>query len=280
MAVLAALLFTFAEACDVCGGYFGVQPQYDKNFAGLRLRYRNYYGNVNYSQGNTTTNSYSLDLWARFYPVKKVQLLAVAPYMYSKAQNRTGQQVSYGLGDIMILAQYQLFSNVISKSDFTHVLFGGGGVKIPTGRYRTGNDEAPSGSGSIDYLVSFNYVGRFDKLGLNANGSWKVNTQNPDGYRYGNDLNTTMHLFYWVQRKNYNLLPHIGAYFEQIGPDRSYGSVNPHTGSSVWFYSVGTDLYYKNIALNFSFQSPFAEHYVGRQLENYYRIITGITINF
>ena len=280
MAVLAIFLFTTAEACDVCGGYFGVQPQYDKNFAGLRLRYRNYYGNVTYSQGNTTINSYSFDAWARFYPVKKVQVLAVAPYMYNKSHNRTGQQLSYGLGDMMVLAQYQLFSNVASNSDFTHVLFGGGGVKIPTGRYRTDKNEAPSGSGSVDYLVSFNYVGRYDKLGLNANGSWKINTQNPNGYQYGNDLNTTIHLFYWVQRKNYNLLPHIGAYFEQIGRDQSYGSINPHTGSSVWFYSLGTDIYYKNFALNFSFQSPFAEHYEGRQLENYYRIITGITFNF
>lgn len=270
-----------STACDVCGCYFGVQPQYDKNFVGLRMRYRQYFGNINYSQGNTTINSYSFDLWTRFYPVKKVQVLAVAPFMYSRQSDKISNTTSTGLGDLMLIAQYQVFSNIESmEAGINHILFAGGGFKLPTGKYRVSSNESPSGSGSLDYLLSFNYLARKGKVGLNTNGSYKITSKNPNGYRYGNDFSATGHFFYWWQNKSWSILPHAGVYFESIAQDRQDLRYVENTGSSVWFYSVGADVYYKNLTLNLSFQNPFAEYYRGRQLENYTRLVSGVTLNF
>lgn len=268
-------------ACDVCACYFGVQPQFDKNFAGLRLRYRQYYGMPSYSMGYATINTLSYDLWGRFYPWKKVQVLVSLPYFSSTTSTSQEKFRSSGIADAMILGQYMLLNNSTSDSSkITHVLFAGGGIKLPTGGHKVKNRETPAGSGSLDYLVTLNYIGRVGKFGLQADAGWKINTPNSSRYLYGNGVNSTAHFFMWFKSMSFNFLPHAGTYYERMGVDQVFTQNVENTGSSVLFASMGADVYYKSLSFQFSYQTPIAEDYKGIQPENMHRIITGFTVMF
>ena len=79
---------------------------------------------------------------------------ALLPLVYQERSTISENQNSFGIGDLMLLAQYSLFFGESSKLSFT------GGLKTPTGIIdQTGTSnillspDMQSGSGSYDYLV-------------------------------------------------------------------------------------------------------------------------------
>ncbi|TXI71256.1 MAG: hypothetical protein E6Q41_00520, partial [Cyclobacteriaceae bacterium] len=64
-------------ACDVCGcslggSYFGILPQFNKNFVGLRWSQARFHAYMNHQSGylseETSNDTYrKLELWGRYY---------------------------------------------------------------------------------------------------------------------------------------------------------------------------------------------------------------------
>src|ERR1051325_9406427 len=139
-----AMIATETHACDVCGcslggNYFGILPFYGKNFVGLRWSQAQFHSYI-YPTPNipaqTSNDTYSkVELWTRYHLTKRIQLFAFVPYVYN-SMNGTDQVVyAQGLGDINLMANYELLNNSEGSSDWKHTLVTGGGIKLPTGKF-------------------------------------------------------------------------------------------------------------------------------------------------
>lgn len=278
--LLAAMVFLSlsAIACD-CGSYFGVQPQYNKNFLGLRFRYVNYFGNIWHEQGYTNLHTNSVDLWSRFYINPKIQLFIATPYVINqRVSAKSGILKNAGLGDLSFAGQYRIFSNLKNDSaKINHVLFAGGGIKVPTGEYKKTD---PLGSGSYDFLVSADYIVRKGAFGSANNFLFRYNTKNKDGMKMGNNFRFNSSFYYWYKIRSISLLPQIGFSFEKVGYHKHFEMLDRNTGSTHLYFNVGADLYFKSISFSLLWQLPIQEKYNGRQLEVYQKIVSSISITF
>ena len=79
-----------AFACDACGcgvgSYqFGILPQQTKNFVGIRYQTKSD-ESTPYHDLQTKEQFQSIEIWGRFYPLKKVQVLALVPVNYNRQE--------------------------------------------------------------------------------------------------------------------------------------------------------------------------------------------------
>lgn len=271
---IALIIFTLiaadsAFACNTCGcgvgGYhYGILPQYQKNFIGLRYRYRSYVSEL--ESGHLAPYSYetfqSVELWGRFYPLKRVQAFVFAPYNFN--ERKEGEKLTYleGLGDIVVSANYNVFNTYDSTATFKHTLLVGAGVKLPTGKFRalddglTVNQNFQLGTGSLDVLFNLIYTLRYKNAGLNTEFTYNYNTTNPDDYRFGDMTRTSLTGFYILNAGALTLMPNAGASLETFRDNKQFEQPFPDTGGWAMLYNVGVEAYYKNVALGFSYSTP------------------------
>lgn len=283
-------------ACDLCGCYMGVQPQLEKNAAGLRWRYRYFTGNVPHVHGSGEVHDHgnnmsydhynTFDAYLRWYPLPRVQVFVQLPYVANTVKNGNNTQRYSGIGDAMILTQYRALSKNVVDKDVVQQLFVGGGIKFPTGKYKmqdkSGELEPHSqaGTGSFDYLITANYLLRRKKMGLNAEFAYRISGTNDLDFRFANRFNMAAHVFYWGKVNDVSILPHIGGYFETAGMDQLDGQDYLNTGGTVVFGSAGLEAYFGKFKLSYTFQLPVHEKLIGSQVENKMRMIGGIAYYF
>lgn len=75
------------QACDLCGcanggSFFGILPQSHRQFVGLRYRYSSYESHLNSVNLRTKEVFQSTELWGRFYPLKRMQVIAFLPFNF------------------------------------------------------------------------------------------------------------------------------------------------------------------------------------------------------
>ena len=296
IAALATALFLLAlssEAhngggcCTMSGNYLGIMPQYQKNFVGIRYNTRSYTMPAMYmdhGQGpmlhnpEATDRFRSMELWDRFYPTRRMQVMATLPYVsnFSIAGSTSAQAA--GIGDATLLANYAVAATSDSALWRTkHRLQLGGGVKLPTGRYR--NTENGSllatpanfnpGTGTLDLLATVQYTIRLNQWGLNTDFFYKFNSENKDGYRFGNQYNSSCQLFYWQKIKQVSVLPAAGIYHEKALANALHGHTLAKPDGSTTFSTCGLDIYYKNAAIGGTWQRPFQrQHAEGGMIKN------------
>ncbi|HRG08837.1 MAG TPA: hypothetical protein PLJ08_09690, partial [Cyclobacteriaceae bacterium] len=229
--LLLLLASTNTHACDVCGcslggNYFGILPQFNKNFVGLRWSQAKFYAHMNHDSqylGEEYSNdTYTkVELWGRFYINKRVQLFAFVPYSFNN-MNGTEQKIkTHGLGDVTLLSNIMLLNTGESKtSKFKHTLMAGGGIKLPTGKNNLEdggllvNPNFQLGTGSVDFLLSTVYTIRYQKVGFNTEAGYKINTRNNNDYLFGNQFNLSGQFFYWQNVKAFSFLPNAGLHYE------------------------------------------------------------------
>lgn len=297
--ILTSLSFN-THACDVCGcslggNYFGILPQFNKNFVGLRWSQAKFYAHMNHDSqylgeefSNDTYNK--LEVWARFYINKRMQVFAFVPYSYN-SMNGTHQVVNtHGLGDITLLSNFMLLNTGESKTaKWKHTLIAGGGIKLPTGSHNLTdqgllvNPNFQLGTGSTDFLVSTVYTIRYQKLGFNTETGFKINTRNKNDYLFGNQFNASGQVFFWQNVKSVSFLPNVGLLFE-TGSKHKDGSIfKPNTGGSALLLSSGMETYFKTISLGVSYKHPLAQNYNSdaiSTIESRQRIVLTLTYNF
>ncbi|TAE47327.1 MAG: hypothetical protein EAY69_06835 [Cytophagales bacterium] len=267
---------TSTFACEICGCgagsyYFGMMPQFHKNFFGVRYRYSSYLSHIGYADMFKTTEKFqTLELWGRYYIGKKWQILTFLPYNTHIQTDSKGAKEIRGIGDMSFLLNYRLITpkhdslNTIVK----HTLWIGGGVKLPTGKYdynsnditQVSNPNFQLGSGSTDFVFNTQYTARLKKWGINLDASVKINTKNKNDYRFGNRISGNLLLFYLQQIKKIGIMPSAGVYAENSTWDERNGYSIDATGGFLTNFSTGIDMYYKKYTIGCNFQTPFKQN--------------------
>lgn len=279
-AIVFIFAFSTSQACDICGCgvgsyYFGVMPQFNKNFLGLRYRTMHFESHLNSRILRTNEYFRTTEIWGRFYASPKLQIMTFLPYSFNKQTdiNNFSKNLQ-GLNDIVLMANYNLL-NATMKNDttarnFKHNVWAGGGVKIPTGKYnfeeqdagQVANPNFQLGSGSIDFLLNVFYNLRYKNWGFNQDISYKVNTANSKAYRFGNRVSGNSNVFYIYQiSKKFALMPYGGFYYEISGKDTRNQEKIAETGGYLTAANVGLDLYaFKKLNVGGNYQIPLRQN--------------------
>ncbi len=214
-----------ASACDVCGcsiggNYFGILPQFHKHFVGLRwsdqsFRSAHSLGAAREGLYDSEERFHTVDLIGRFYPLRRLQVLVLAPYhQFHRVDNGVATRNS-GLGDISFMGSYILLDSGDSLNRrWKHTLTLGGGVKLPTGKSGQKDNEGQlllenmqTGSGSTDFMLSAAYTLRHGNWGMATDLLGRLNTANQSGYVYGNRVSGSAKVFYLKNLRKMVLLP-------------------------------------------------------------------------
>lgn len=269
-----------SNACDICGCgvgsyYLGLMPQFNKNFIGLRYRSLRFESHLNSRILRTREYFHTTELWGRFYPTPKLQILTFLPYSFNYQTDINNLRKDLrGFNDMMFLASYNVLNRQMKgdtiPSKWKHSFWIGGGVKIPTGRYdyseqdgsQVANANFQLGSGSFDFLLTAFYNLRYAKFGFNQDVSYKINTTNPKNYRFGNRFSGNSNVFYVQQLgKNFALMPHIGIYYELSAQDERNNEIVAETGGSLLAGNFGLDWYaFKKVSVGVNTQMPIAQN--------------------
>jgi hypothetical protein len=285
-------------ACDLCGcsnggSFFGILPQGHRGFLGVRYRYNTFHSHLTSLNLSSREQFRTAELWGRFYPAKRVQVMAFVPYQFSQQTIlKTGAVTPLsGLSDITVLAHYNLINTFMDDSVVhivNHNVLVGGGVKLPTGRFRydennlseVANPNFQLGTGSTDWIGNLIYTARYKNWGLNADVSYRVTTTNPNGYRFGNRLNTSASLFYLTSLGSRSIMPNAGVFVEQAGHDVNQGVINKQTGGYATYVNVGTEVYLTTISFGVSYRHPVVQHLSGGELVANDQLTTHLTFLF
>ncbi|AMM52595.1 hypothetical protein TH61_17345 [Rufibacter sp. DG15C] len=278
--LLSLFLFTFSfssYACDggctMGGNYLGILPQFHKNFVGTRFTTRSYtiqtmhtheHDGVPMTHQDIIEEVYSTaEVWGRYVPMKDVQVLAFVPYAFNEERSSRGTTKYSGLGDITLLVNYSLFNTGDSaRHAFKHSLQLGGGVKLPTGTHSLHRSEESystslqPGTGSTDFLVNVIYTVRYGKMGLNNDFTYRFNSENSDGYSFGDRFSGSSNLFYWYKLENVlTLLPSAGLYYEHALADK-FSDLHDSKPGDAFFANLGLNVYVKKVGLEATLQLP------------------------
>lgn len=276
------LLVIFASAndsqsCDICGCgagnyYFGMMPQFNKNFVGIRYRFSSFQSHIGLSASGlfeTKERFQSTEIWARYYPHPKIQLLAFIPYSFNSQTDNTTTRYLDGLNDIVIMGNYNIFrtpQDTIVRV-FKHNLLIGGGVKLPTGKHtytetdlsQVANPNFQLGTGSVDFLLNLAYTIRHKRFGLNADLTCKINTKNNQDYKFGNRVTSNVSLFYIQKIKKFGVMPHVGIYMENSMEDIRQKDTVIDTGGYFVSNTSGLELYYNRFSIGVNYQIPLKQ---------------------
>jgi len=209
------------------------------------------------------------------------------PYHFNQQTVENKTTSVKGLGDILVLANYNLLNNTDSLyQKVKHNLWLGGGVKVASGSYDKTiegaeiNPNLQLGSGSFDFVANAIYTIRYDKIGLNTNLTYKYNTANKNRFLFGNKFGATSSLFSVIKVKESVLMPNAGFSTEITAKDQQYGKEITESGGHINFLNLGAEFYYRNIALGGSFQKPVSQHISDGFVETGNRFLTHLTFMF
>lgn len=213
-----------------------------------------------------------------------------------------------GVGDVMLMANYRLFytklaNDSLAKNRFLHRLTVGGGIELPTGSfnkksvkgYETSytpntiigqplmelDEHLQPGMGSFNYLVLVQYLVKRNQWGLNSNISYKMITQNNNGFRFANRLNANFAVFYLAKlSKSILLMPSTGLSYEFSEHDQRNDTQVTDSGGEALFGNVGMELFYKNVSFSTTYFHSVHNYLYGNQPSNKVRIVSQLSIYF
>jgi hypothetical protein len=271
-------------ACDFCNCYLGLNPGYNKNTVGFRSSVRNTSleipgQNLRISHlgeghpvvdggGLVEENFLAFELFARLYPISKLQLIVNMPYNINTIDYNQQSETRSAFSDLTLMGMYQLANTMTLDSlKVRHRLFAGAGIKLPTGKYKTPEDvtipmadHLYSGTGSFDVLFGVSYLGKYRNFGWNVDLNYKLNTKNSQDYQFGNTINLVPRVFYEYKLHSFILYPHLGVAFEQGDTDEDDGVEQTNTGGQMIFGTGGLDVYFKMISLSTDVRLPVYEN--------------------
>ncbi|HTJ49160.1 MAG TPA: hypothetical protein VL443_06865 [Cyclobacteriaceae bacterium] len=291
--------YSSASACAICGCgvgnyYFGIMPQFHKNFVGLRYRNYSYTSHIGagYKPFEATHETFSsAELWARFYPTKRIQLVTILSYSFNTQVDQGVTKDIQGVGDIPIFVNYNILNTnnqpLSEARVLNHNLLVGGGIKLPTGKYKytedptqVANANFQLGTGSVDFMTNLLYTLRFKRFGLSVDATYKMNTANSNKYQFGNRASGTASVFYVQQIKKFGVMPNAGIYAEDSGKNKQYDIKIDNTGGAATFASAGVETYYKNLSIGFNYQSPMVQHLASNHSKAHDKVMVHVTFMF
>jgi hypothetical protein len=273
------------QACDLCGCgvgfyYLGMLPEWNKHFVGIRYRNATYDSHLGMGRlFETQENFHTIETMWRFYPHKKVQVLGILPYHVNFQTTNSGVLQQKGIGDVLLMANYEVFQKQDTTRLIKHELRIGGGIKFRTGYYRYNPDDLGQvanpnfqlGTGSNDALFTLLYTLRFAKSGLQMDLNYKVNGSNSREYRFGNRL-TGNAMWFWVKNKGLlSLMPYVGVYGEHSAWDTErvgeHLRQNSNTGGWLVAPNVGLNAFVGHFSWGFLYQQPLWQNLAQEQIK-------------
>ncbi len=282
--------------CDLCGCFFGIEPNNNSNSVGLRYSYFKFESdpkpaaidpNVDHETNpNGETEIYSkIELFAKYNVNPKFRLLLTIPYKFNDINGEKFRDI----GDISLIGQYLVYATtpkLKNESQYRQRIYLGGGVKMPSGAFNTKSSDGDlephfqTGTGAFDFLVNGIYFAKYKDFGLNADVTYSMATVNKNQYQFANRLNVSSSLFYQFSVDQTGFLPHAGIYLESAGFDKQDGLQVDDSGGNVLFITGGLDMYFSLFSLNINYQYPVSEKLNGDQTNNKFRVITGLSYFF
>ena len=210
----------------------------------------------------------------------KLVVIAAVPYLskemeLTKNGNRVSRDIS-GWGDLKLLGKYQLYQRDTKRATLRITFLGG--IKLPTGKDGASDDRGPLprplqlGSGSVDVLGGpiITYVK--NRIGLNAEVSYRKNTQ-AKGYQFGDVWSANLAMGYRIYPRVYKTYPspYSSVFVELLsefsGKDRKEGIEQENTGKKILVLSPGVQFVLsRTFLLETSLQVPLYQYYNGEQL--------------
>ncbi|RYY87424.1 MAG: transporter [Chitinophagaceae bacterium] len=234
-ALLGGLLAPAARACDICGcgvSYYNpyLFPHLAKSYVGLSYFHRVY--RTAGHEGSWSHERYNTLLLMMQYSVgRKLQLQALLPWQANTLSNESGARSLSGMGDISLMGQYRLWERNSDKG-VRQALLLGAGVKLASGRFvpattsKAEDQNFQLGTGSTDLLFNGSYRISLRRWTFSGVGSYKYNTPNKDGYRYGDVVNTGVQAAYRQEWRQWSLTPYAQVNYEwQLAQDLAGGQI-------------------------------------------------------
>lgn len=292
--ILFTISFSDLLACNVCGCgvgnyHYGILPQFQKNFVGLRYRYRSYLSHLEdgHMAHHSSETFQSAELWGRFYPVERLQAFVFIPYNINERQEGSKMTYLRGIGDVVVSANYNIINTYDSTaSNWKHNLLAGAGVKLPTGAFRkledglTINQNFQLGTGSVDLLLNLIYTVRYKRMGINTEFTYNVNGTNRDEYHFGNTSRTGLSAFYILNAGSVTVMPNAGVSIETYEDNSQFGEPFSDTGGWAILYQAGIESYYRNFAFGLSYQDPGRQELFSGKVISKSRFAAHLTVMF
>ncbi|PWT73905.1 MAG: hypothetical protein C5B59_12225 [Bacteroidetes bacterium] len=285
-------------ACDICGCggsniYMGLLPNFKNKFIGVRYRYSEFHTTLAGDPTQFSHNYYNtFELWSGWNIGKRWQVLAFVPYYSNRQMDDDGSSSKNGLGDITLLVNYQLLhsrKSTASANTIEQILWIGGGIKLPTGSFKldlrdsnttVADINAQIGTGSTDFLVNLMHDLRINMFGINTSVTYKINTANSSGYRYGNKLMANVIGYYRLRFAGIAVSPNAGVIFENTEANHYADAKVQYTGGHVLSAVAGVEVSYDRIAIGFNVQHALAQDYAGGQTKMQFRGMAHISFAF
>lgn len=273
--ILLCVTTSVSFACDICGcansgAYFGLLPQSNKSVVGVRYQRLDFVTHASSQILRTEEHFNVSELYGRFFPIKRVQVMAFLPYRIDRQVTSADVKKQNGFGDATALVNYNIINTLMdreSTSDFNHTLLIGGGVKIPTGKFKfdenntlqVANANFQLGTGSTDLILNAFYTINKGDWGLATNISRKFNTTNSQDYKFGNQLFGTVDLYRSFRISKISLTPSVGVYAENAEHGTQHGKVLDLTGGRLLNATAGITLFTNRFTLGINAQKPLAQ---------------------
>ena len=296
--LLILIIFLFSVSvsfgCDICGCgggnfYLGLLPGFRSKFIGVRYQYMQFNTQLKDDPTQFSHNYYNTtEIWGGINVSSKIQMLAFVPYHINKQIDDDGTTASNGLGDITVLANYQLLHTIKTSENTAGVeqrLWIGGGVKMPTGKFNAdvkdpnttiADVNAQLGTGSVDFLLNSMYNVRLGKWGINNTVSYKENTAK-NTYRFGNKFTANTIGYYRLKLKQTNVLPNVGIMYENTAHNKLEGAEVAATGGYITTASLGAEVNMKNVTFGATAHTPFSQNYAEGQTKLSWRSTIHVT---
>lgn len=291
-----------ARACDICGCgvgsyYIGILPDFKKRFIGLRYQYktlRSHLGPGGTASYLTTDETYqTAELWGGWNIGKRFRVLGFVPVNFNSRENQGITTNKSGMGDVAVVGYYQLLDQQRTTGHnklLVQSLWVGGGIKLPTGKYmlteHKENEDTPNnfqlGTASTDFTLNAMYDVRLMDLGLNANVSYKINTNNRYDYQYGNKFTANVLAYYKIRAaEKITIAPNAGVLYETAAKDqeaRKY-AVDISGGHSL-LATMGVEATFGTISVGGNFQPVISQQLADQRIKAGNRAMVHVTYLF
>ncbi|HEY8403708.1 MAG TPA: hypothetical protein VIK71_03770 [Flavobacteriales bacterium] len=256
--VMCIMIYSFTSACDACGcagggDGWGIMPNYNRHYAGLRFQYRyfhNAHQDLHSILPNTVTGTdhfFRSDVLVRFALTERWQLTAILPYRYTNRTEEGLNTIQKGIGDASLYLQHLLIKP--GENNWKHALQWNVGMKAPTGKFEFSH-EVPStlqnGTGTWDWVVGMNYTLRNARWGINTEVAYRFNGHTTGGYDWGNSHSELLKIFYAKMKEEITILPWLGISSEYYGSNlenMKYQIRAAYTGGYLLNGLLGIDMY-------------------------------------
>jgi hypothetical protein len=234
--LLLAMISFHSISCDVCGGIaapntLGLLSGNGYHFIGFRQTWGGFKTRhqEDYSSfvRNTREHFTLSSLNGRWQMNRRINFQVALPFAFNLQQENDDIRSEYGIGDISISSNYLVVNNKNEVKDQTLNFTTGVRLKLPTGKYVKNAWETSNlypGTGAYDFSINTNLVYSQKSIGMLQENSFTLRTENPVGYKFGNNVFSRLNAFYKKTTKNASLLmPFTGVSYLYTGTDKIQG---------------------------------------------------------